>query len=55
MTSLILNHRIDSSDVGVLYRNFEGAILEASNATWYVTSDYNSLEFLNGMNMDAII
>ncbi|MFL2781281.1 MAG: hypothetical protein ACJZ9G_03560 [Rhodospirillales bacterium] len=43
-----LNYRIDSSDIGVLYRNFEGARLESSNASWYVTSDYSSLNYLDG-------
>ena len=37
------DHRIDSSDIGVLYRNFEGARLGISNASWHVTSDYSSL------------
>ena len=43
-----VNYRIDSSDVGVLYRNFEGARLEASNAIWHVTADYSSLSYLDG-------
>ena len=42
------DHRIDSSDIGVLYRNFEGARLGISNASWHVTSDYSSLNYLDG-------
>ena len=43
-----INHRVDPNDLGVLYQNFEGVILEASNANWYVTSDYSSLSYLDG-------
>ena len=42
------NYRPNSSDIGVLYQEFEGALLESQTNSWFITDDYSQLDFIDG-------
>ena len=42
------NYRPNSSDIGVLYQEFEGALLENQTNSWFITDDYSQLDFIDG-------
>ena len=41
-------YRPASSEIGVTYLDFEGALLESGSNTWHNTLDYSELDFIDG-------